>query len=237
MFIHESPFKLLYANQELEWFPSDTKELYELNLQDEVKRKKLKEYGWIDNHFTYKFNSEGFRCGEFTTSDAIVFLGCSFTMGIGLPKDKTFASIVSDRLELECYNLGIGGSSNDTAFRLARYWVPHLRPRIVILMSPSHYRLEVKDKHRYKNLIPSSTRFPKHTDPWYEDWILQEPNSILNQEKNHLAIAQICYLNNIKFLYFDVNDHFFDPLDFARDLSHVGILTQQKCAEHVLSKI
>jgi hypothetical protein len=223
MLIHESPTKRLYSNQELEWFPSDTKELYESNLLNNAKREQLETYGWIDNHFTYKFNSEGFRCGEFTTTESIVFLGCSFTMGIGLPIANTFARVVADELGLECYNLGVGGSSNDTAFRLARHWVPHIRPKLVILMSPSHYRLEIKEKHRYKSLIPSSLRFPKPMEPWYEEWVINESNGILNQEKNQLAIAQICHLNGIKFLCFDVRDHFFKPLDLARDLFHVGV--------------
>ena len=61
------------ANQEINWLPMDTKQLYKHNLKQNAQELAP----WIDNPFTYKFNSKGFRCEEFDTTDNVVFLGCS----------------------------------------------------------------------------------------------------------------------------------------------------------------
>ena len=87
-----------YANKSLDWLPMDTKELYEKNLKE--KYQLLKQHDWIDKSFTYKFNSHGFRCEEFTNKPTIMVLGCSFTCGIGLPIEFIWPELISKNLNL-----------------------------------------------------------------------------------------------------------------------------------------
>jgi hypothetical protein len=53
------------------------------------------------------------------TDDDAVFLGCSFTQGIGLSDQRThWATQVADHFGKKCINLGTGGASNAHAFEI-----------------------------------------------------------------------------------------------------------------------
>lgn len=217
-----SPY-LDYANQELNWLPADTEQLYKKNLRK--KREILEKYGWIDRSFTYKFNSHGFRCEEFDNSqDSVIFLGCSITIGIGLPYEKTWAYRVAKHLRLRNYNLGIGGSGLDTSFRMAFRYIPFLKPKKVILLEPPPYRFELFSKDSvtfYGSWDPSSQ---------FKAFMANEANYALNREKNLIAISHICLENNIDFHHFRVDDLNMSKEDYARDLMHFGIRYNKELA-------
>ena len=120
------------ANRTVKWLPQDTEELYLENLKSN--QLALERNGWIDTEITYKFNSFAFRCEEFTNDPSILFLGCSHTVGVGLPVEHTWPTIVANKLNLKCYNLGQGGGSADTAYRLGSHWIPKILPNIVVLL-------------------------------------------------------------------------------------------------------
>jgi len=63
---------------------------------------------------------------------------------VGQTKKKTFAHIISKRLDLKNYNLAVEGGSSDTCYRLARHWIPELKPTIVVYRPPIKYRCEFK---------------------------------------------------------------------------------------------
>ena len=227
----------MYANQELCWLPMDTKELYFDNLKNKYHR--LEQFGWIDASITYKFNSYGFRSEEFSHNPNIVFLGCSHTCGIGLPVEHTWASIVSNTLGFKNFNLGIGGTSNDTAFRVAQHWIPQLTPAIVMFLSTERTRFELHTESTLQNWGHWSGSESGCADIWRR-WISSDINSNMNYLKNILAIQQICNQHNIKFLHIEYNN--LNNLnkktnDFARDLGHGGTLTNQHIANLFLSKL
>ena len=220
-----------YANQELLWYPYDDVETYNKNLIE--RHEDLVRLGWLDRTITYKFNSNGFRSAEFQEG-SIVYLGCSITFGIGLPLENIFPSLVSDKLELHCCNLAVSGSSNDTAFRLAEYWLSRIKPKMVILMSPDSSRIELVGKEII-NYRPSSST--SHMI-YYQRWLMDNENARLNQLKNSLAIEQICNSMGIKFLMFTIeNDFCFIENDLARDLSHPGLASHAKMADLILDRI
>lgn len=220
-----------YANQELLWYPYDDVETYNKNLIE--RHEDLVRLGWLDRTITYKFNSNGFRSAEFQEG-SVVYLGCSITFGIGLPLENTFPSLVSEKLELDCCNLAVSGSSNDTAFRLAEYWLCRIKPKMVILMSPDSSRIELVGKEIINYRPSSSTGHMIY----YQLWLMDNENARLNQLKNSLAIEQICNSLGIKFLMFTVeNDFCFIENDLARDLSHPGVASHAKMADLILNRI
>jgi hypothetical protein len=229
--INEEHFKSPFfnqANQEVSWFRMDSKERYQKNLK--TKKTLLEKYNWIDQKFTYRFNSDGFRCENFEEEkNCIVFLGCSHTMGTGLPIETVWTTLVAKKLGLTCYNLGIGGGSNDTAFRLGYHYIPKLKPKIVVMLSPSYDRFEMFDKTQ--GLIQYG---PWKVDLFYKKWSLCTENSILNKLKNKLALNYICNLASVKFLYININEYNNQDNDLARDLAHYGINSHKKFSEHVL---
>jgi len=225
-----------YSNQILNWLPMDTEDLYQKNLQDQYDS--LKKYNWIDANITYKFNSYGFRSDEFSSEPNIVFLGCSHTVGIGLPLESTWPYLISNQLQLKRFNLGIGASSNDTAFRLALTWISKLKPKLVIFLSTDEYRLELHTENTIADIGPWSN----NQGHFYKEWVTNCNNSKLNYLKNKLAVQQICMDNNIKFL--EQSFAGIIPMlrmagvyDFARDLSHRGVESNKIIANYFLSQI
>ena len=225
-----------YANQTLDWLPMDTENRYQYNLTHSLKD--LTKYNWVDSHFTYKFNSHGFRCDEFVDLPSVVFLGCSLTQGTGLPIEKTWATIVANKLNLKCYNLGIGGSSNDTAFRLAYSWFKIIKPITVILCTPPTERLELlSDSDNSIQLLPNAIKSHPGLD-FYKHWVDNENNGILNKTKNTLAIENLCNHLSINLLTVDSNTLLTTMnIDLARDLSHPGIKSNQHFADYVLKQL
>lgn len=234
------------SNTKQSWLSMDTKELYAKNNSIEKQRQLLEKYGWIANSFDYVFNSHGFRSDEFVEdSGSVVFLGCSFTLGIGLPYENTFAKIVANQLNLNCYNLGLGGGSHDSCFRFAYYWLEKLKPKIVCMYEPPRERTEVfadnvlhqfypgilfeteNKKFKIKNILDSRL--------YYKIWLNDKDNNILNVEKNIHAIENICRNLNIKFIKIKNTGKSF--IDYARDLVHPGIETNREIADTFLNLI
>lgn len=230
MLIYIKHSYLEYCNKEIDWLPSDTEELYAENLK--TKYGSLEVNGWINYpKFTYKFNSHGFRSDEFSNEPSVLFLGCSHTTGIGIPEEHTWARIVARKLNLKCFNLGIGAASNDTAFRLGYHYIPLIKPKLVIFLSTDPTRTEL---HTLKGNI-------EHHGPWTENggyfldnWLTNPANSEANSLKNSLAIEQVCNKNKIKFVQSMIYDVMHQH-DLARDLMHYGKKSHQACADDILS--
>lgn len=228
-----------YANTEIPWVTSDTERLYKENLK--TRRSDLENYGWIDRSFSYKFNEHGFRSDSFTMKDGAMFLGCSLTMGIGIPWESTWPYLVSQRLGLACWNLGQGGGSSDTLFRLAYNWIPRLHPRMVIVMYPAEERFEILEGHTSNVLMPQAPYVTYHN--FYKTWITTESNGWLNKTCNSLALQRLCERAKIplyEFTHLDIC-RWGTPesgfLDYARDLMHPGTHTVKLFADHVLDAV
>jgi hypothetical protein len=224
-----------FANQSLDWLPMDTEDLYNKNLKENYES--LKTYNWVNRKFTYDFNSHGFRCEEFTDDPTIMFLGCSNTCGIGLPINSIWPEIVSRNLNMHCANLGMGGASNDTTFRMCHEWLDKINPKMVILNCPPTPRTELAILNEYQFLSINQTATPKILNAFVDAWVSDENNIYFNQLKNSLAIEHLCVQRKIQFLkftYLEFNSFF---IDYARDLTHLGEKSNQNFAEHVLSKI
>lgn len=228
MFNYNSIYKQ-YANTTLEWLPMDTKSLYENNLKNRYED--LFKHGWINNHFTYKFNSLGFRCDEFTSDPTIMFLGCSHTLGIGLPIDKIYPEIVSKKLNMKAANLAIGAGSADGAFRLCHGYIDKIKPKIVVLMHPPAFRFELVTDHEITNLIP------EYKNSILRELIIDDNNSYFNSLKNTMAIKNICAERNIKFVLANYTDLLSDSTSLARDLAHHGAECHERFSKKLLNAL
>jgi hypothetical protein len=228
---YESVYKE-FANQTIDWISGDTKETYENNL---IGRKSLLEnQNWLNNKVTYKFNSHGFRCEEFTNSPSAMFLGCSFTLGLGVNVEQSWTTIVSDSLNLKCINLGQAGGSNDTAFRLGSHWIEKLQPKLVVLLTPSAHRHELIEKEMIHFFTPQRINQDRFS-PYLNTWLSNETNSTMSALKNTLALEYICLQNKIKFVKYDASN--FRRLDYARDLAHPGVESHKELASKMLNLV
>ena len=237
MNIFDSPYHDL-AGQTLSWLPMDTQSLYIDNLR--TNRDLLAKYNWIDAEITYQFNDQGFRSEEFDCSRSILFLGCSFTMGIGLPYEQTWPYLVATDLALKNFNLGIGGGSNDTAFRLGQYWIPKLLPQVVVWLLSYQDRIELLDQTKAHQILGSDLTETPGSD-YMKMYVSQNFNGVLNKRKNLLALQQVCH--NLKIPLVTIDDV---PMglpvnleykDLARDLMHPGVICNQDLSARVLKMI
>jgi hypothetical protein len=224
-----------YPGRTVAWVPGDTEDMYNYHL--EHRRSELIRNGWLDyTPFTYQFNSLGFRCNEFTSDPSIMFLGCSYTIGIGLPLETIWPELISAQLKMQCVNLGIGGGSCDTAFRLCHGYIDNINPKIVVLMNPPPIRMEhILDSPRNLGI----NRCPdKESEIMLKLWISDENNDFFNREKNVLGIQMMCQSRGIKFIYVESATLATNCLStsLARDLGHAGIESHRLFANEIINQ-
>jgi hypothetical protein len=228
-------FGQLLANRTLDWLPTDTKENYEKLIQDPANREYFARQGWDQpGAITYNINSHGFRSDEFDGGPYMVALGCSYTAGIGLPNEDTWAQQTAAALGLKCANLSWGGYSADSCYRLAEYWIPELDPEYVCMLVPPKTRLELllDESALTTRQMPMEVFMPASqsmlfdpSDNYLKHWFLNEENAKINQRKNILAIRQLCADLNIPCTILNAEKHMRlnqSELNYARDAMHGG---------------
>lgn len=240
-----------FANKTIKWAGSDTYELFEQNIKNPKTYKQLKLYGWLDtDSISYKYNKYGFRSDEFDDRPAGLALGCSHTEGTGIPEQNTWPSVLSKLLGIHIWNLGVGGVSLDTVFRLLDYWLPRLAPKFVVIGIPSSIRFELFQDER-----PSGEHAPYNMGPWsvtntqigryYQGWIDSDINQIQLRRKNLLAIQQLCSNANTTLAMVDIK-HIADThytvstqteTRTARDLKHFGVQNHAYFAQHMYNAL
>jgi len=130
------------ANTELSWHAYDLERNYL-----EVNSKGPNIYPKDCDEIRYKFNNYGFRSDDFDIDSdvSILFTGCSYTEGIGLPANKMWTNRLLSRLKAKTgktiphYNLALAGAGLDSIAN-GLYWYStkfkkHL-DYIVILFPP-----------------------------------------------------------------------------------------------------
>lgn len=236
-----------FANQVLDWLPSDTQENYKKLIQDPVHQTYFAEMGWDKpGAITYKFNSEGYRADEFDGGPYLMALGCSYTAGIGLPVEDTWPHKTAVALGLKCANLAWGGYSADTCYRLAEYWIDKLQPKYVCMLVPPRSRIELLlDKELANNSIPvevylpqSESKYFNSNDLFLKHWFLNDDNATINQRKNVRAIKQLCNEFNIPCTILYAEQHMAqsrEEVGYARDYMHAGPKAHTIVAEEYIN--
>jgi hypothetical protein len=218
------------------WSGSDKKDVWLSNMKDPIHYDFLKKNRW-DNEYAieYNFNSHGFRCKEFDQSPAYLALGCSFTEGVGIPIEQTWPTLLAEQINQPILNLGVGGSSLDTCFRLLDYYIDKLNILGVFVLEPPPDRFEIFESNTPSTFMPyydKSTASGKKE--LYHIWISSAKNTSYNIRKNNLAMKQLCDEQNITITSIPI-DITFQRMDFskcrARDLMHNGITYQKSVAD------
>lgn len=235
---------LIFKNQTLEWLPSDTKESYDRMMLDSAHREYFTAQGWHKpGAISYRINSDGFRGEEFDTRPGLIALGCSYTIGIGLPEHTVWPWQVGQALNYTVANLAWGGNSADACVRMAAHWVPKLRPKLVVLLTPPPDRFEIFYDYSNSAGIKMQTIYPQAIDANFaKDFLLRHyylhsENSAINRLKNQLAIQQICELNGAACLIYCCFDAFArsrEEVGYARDYLHAGIQGHTMLANQIL---
>lgn len=229
----------------------DDKSTFEFNIETNIKS--LQDDNWIDDNdnlidIDYRINKQGFRCDHFSDEEGILFLGCSFTFGIGLHEHQTWAYKVAEHFGVKCWNLGIPGHG----FDIHSYFVNcHLKEElpnvkaICMLQTPPDRISLLQDRgdeimlQDYFTILDANTE-EKHTI-LHRDFIQSiELTYDMNHLKNRKSIENYCKIHDMPFVYLDVNstlsDFYMKPSN-ARDCQHHGETENTHIANKVIEKL
>jgi len=86
----------------------------------------------------YRYNSRGFRDQEWPNTaqelqSAVWCLGDSFTVGIGVPVEHTWAQCLERQLAQRCINISLDGASNDWIARRGSEILSVIQPRSMVV--------------------------------------------------------------------------------------------------------
>lgn len=203
------------------WNSSDSESTWVTHQNNPRTAKKLAYLGWSGaNDITYSINSHGFRDVEFDNRQCGIALGCSFTFGVGIKQEHTWPAQLSQMTGTYVWNLGVGGASFDTAFRLGKYYIGKLAPKFVCLLIPPMSRFEhCVDTNKY---TVTNVHDFVDTDKqgFFKEWFGNSENIESHQEKNLLAIKQMCSEYSIPIVHFCPLDDWVPKNQDARDLLH-----------------
>jgi len=191
---------------------------------------------------TYRINRDGFRGKDFDDI-SVIALGCSITFGIGVHEEDAWPSLVEKQLNKSVANISKSAAGPDTCFRYASYWIPKLKPSMLVYCEPPPGRFEVLKKDTSnKNGMYAAYRFgPRSlTEQEYAivtAWVRNELNFNLNYTKNMLAIQKLCENNECDFYMFKSLEHFDPDGELGFNNHHPGPSQHKKFAESVLDKI
>lgn len=179
----------------LTWFQSDTKEHY----------KSTGNY-YSENDIDYKLNKFGFRCDDFDTASEkrILFLGCSKTVGIGLPLESTWPYKLLQLIRKETnynipfWNIAQSGSGLDRQIRYYYHYGIKLKPHIVFAYFPE-YRRELYTTNSTQPLLHLPSNFDLNFDkfPYLIDYRIMQYET----EKNMCFLDCMLKLNQTKMIW------------------------------------
>ena len=159
---------------------------------------------WYHHQFDIEeppFNKDGFRSDSLDGDDGFLFLGCSITVGYGLPRHEAWPWIVGKHFDVRVWNLAVTGQGDDVCFLNAKKWIPKLKPKVVCMMIPPAGRFkffDIDDENLKNQLVywklaafEKEMKFP---------WLFNVKNLYNHTLKNILSIKKLCDEQNIPFV-------------------------------------
>jgi len=194
-----------------------------------------------------KYNSNGHRSKDIKDlklDNYILFAGCSHTEGYGLEIEEVYPHHVSSALNMDYYNLGVGGSGCDVMFYNLMTWLfkyQH-KPKLIVLQwsfplrfarmhddgDPEHVQTEGSwSEDKQASFAITGERigyFPLRTRLYYN--ITKQLNiPVVNITFNHFNIKSVKD-------FISMQEH-----DKARDGMHLGPLSHKSLAHNIVNHI
>lgn len=170
------------------WAGSDTEENFRKNPAP----------GYDESSISYVYNNYGFRSDDFEFESGeknILYIGCSFTQGVGLRWEDTWVHKVSKEFpEHRCYNLGFGGLGPDYVARIATNIIPIAKPDIVFVFWPSQTRFEFWVDAGLDDCV-AEVVMPYWCKPAHA-FLFDDANMFQNKKRAESTLHQLCDLYN-----------------------------------------
>ncbi len=230
-------FSTYPPNIKTPWCKSDTEQLFDRLQKNPVYGPMLADMGWDKNSVEYRFNNYGFRTDDDfdinNPTPGAMFLGCSFTTGIGLNIEDTWSHKVHTIIGGTFYNLGQGGAGFETYYRLLRAWAPVLKPFAVYTLGSFEPRRELLSD---KGVDWFSVTSNEETEV-FKRWFSSGAETEISRHRTFDAIRWVCKENNIP-LYAPPRELYTQAIHLAkdtaaRDLKHPGAPFHTHLANHL----
>lgn len=244
-----------YSSKKLKWMDTDSESLW-LSTVDSAAKGLYKDgfNGWVDyytkNPIVYNMNSNGFRDEELSKKPKCVdvFLGCSFTSGVGLPYDKIWPSIVKKHTNFPSINAGIGGTGPVTQLRVLMWLLKHFEIRNVFHLVPL-------SSARYEWFNPQINNYTMWMAGKAREY--NPVNDILSEDRN-IGLSNFAFISAIKSACYDNGVNYFLEYDIfhlihnikadagstefyleshARDIGHSGFHPHRVLAKKFIKKL
>jgi hypothetical protein len=133
------------SNTIVKWAGTDTESWFEKKLIKYPNNKSLLHYK--EHPIKYKMNNYGYRTPyDFKKGDSVnVYLGCSYTFGIGHHLENTWVDKLHNKLDtgFGCVNLAQGGKGIENQFRQLYYWKDFFKIKNIFHFQPIYPREEL----------------------------------------------------------------------------------------------
>lgn len=242
---NETAAKFVDHNYELE--VSIAKQHY--NPKFKALEKKLN----LDRDIKYSYNQAGLRGPNFDKDKPLdLFLGCSFTSGVGMEEDKIWPTLVAKELNITNYiNAGWGGAGPEGIYERYIYFNFNYKLRNIFILSVSHARILHLD---YDNRVYHPVTSANLRDPENSSY-KAIPEDIRNMYADkmidwfYMSSVNLKNLSAIKYLAEQNGQNFYcstkylprtTPLHYegiiARDILHPGEHAHEFFASELLKK-
>jgi len=201
----------------LDWMPSDSEENYKPLNQNGVPN-------YTKGEFFYELNSSGYRCDEFSEISElpVLFMGCSFTEGIGLPLNEVWSYNLHKKIvevtgmKIPFWSVARGGTSIDYSSRAFYEYAPLLKPKYVFYFMSGISRREFKlGNENHINWFPNPNKSynPDHKFK-LASYLFSDPDFALYQTSRSLMILNsMAKMYGTKIYIVDIDN--FDNVEYS----------------------
>lgn len=241
--INKLPQTIYPKDTTLDWCGTDGEGKWKYHLEKYPYNKDIKYYQ--QNPIKYKFNNYGYRTPyDFVQNDEVnIFLGCSYTLGVGLDIEDTWGYQLNELLSnYKFVNLAQGGLGIENQFRLLYYWKDFFKVKNIFHFQPIYAREELfTPKGKVDLLVQNShlnEEVSKHFDNrWFVSTFGDDTYLLRKYVTNILAIQNLA--NRIGADYYYTENL---PLKRikgvrqARDLGHLDVQQNKDLAQRYFWK-
>jgi hypothetical protein len=207
---------------------------------------------------SYEINNFGYRSDEFDETGsvpALMFIGCSYTLGIGIPWESLWSTIVTNHFQtawgtpVRQYNLAWSGTGGDHVAMIVHQCVDILKPQAIFVLWSYINRLTwFETPRRRHHFFPNSSSIPE-TEHTAFLRLSTNANAFFNFVKNYNFVVWRLKAVGVPFFCgtyenFDVETlkHYVPTnsfagrwrrLDLARDNQHSGVQSHARFAEKI----
>ena len=222
----------------LDWFSVDSEDTF-----NKILPTMPDDWEYRNTKISYTLNNQGYRTKEWDKinwTESTIMIGCSNTLGLGIPEKDTACSILEKELGYPFINLGVVGSSNHLMFYNSMRLIEQgIKPKSVLLLfsDPSRYT-HFNQKEDYIVALGNWSL----EDNEYSDYYYNYSNHMnCNVHGTMLAVATeaLWKSHRVKTLCYSaypnaLKDKFKTlpaRVDRAREINHPGILTNKIWAD------